>query len=200
MSESISEKEWWLNMGNVSNKVSEVTAEDLWNVANNLAKWQAIWWQIRDDQRKNTNTGKFLTYLLLNVQNESIRSCINMFVRYVAIPDSDKQHMTIMTDEIVWLFLPLYSDVADQFDLAKQYPIDYHQKNTDVVAYTDYISQVIVHYPDILTLNPDTFTTLVLEIIKTYNIVDTTQTQQDKTLQLKHHLIQKFFGTPSTDK
>lgn len=51
-----------------------------------------------------------------------------MFVRYVAIPDSDKQHMTIMTDEIVWLFLPLYSDVADQFDLAKQYPIDYHQK------------------------------------------------------------------------
>lgn len=193
MAEKLNEQEWWLNMGNVSNKASEVTAEELGNVASSLAKWQAIGWQIRDDQRKNTNTSKFLTYLLLNIQNESIWASIDMFVRYIPIPDSEKKQMSVMTDEIVWLFLPLYSDVADQFDLAKQYPIEYHHRSNDIISYTDYISQLMAQYPDMYTLHSEQFVTLIIDIMDLYQIIDRTQMDNNKLLQLKHNLIQKFF-------
>lgn len=193
MAEKLNEQEWWLNMGNVSNKASEVTTEELGNVASSLAKWQAIGWQIRDDQRKNTNTSKFLTYLLLNIQNESIWASIDMFVRYIPIPDSEKKQMSVMTDEIVWLFLPLYSDVADQFDLAKQYPIEYHHRNNDIISYTDYISQLMEQYPDMYTLHSEHFVKLIIDIMDLYHIIDRAQMDNNKLLQLKHNLIQKFF-------
>ena len=193
MAEKLNEQEWWLNMGNVSNKASEVTTEELGNVASSLAKWQAIGWQIKDNQRKNTNTSKFLTYLLLNIQNESIWASIDMFVRYIPIPDSEKKQMSVMTDEIVWLFLPLYSDVADQFDLAKQYPIEYHYRNNDIISYTDYISQLMEQYPDMYTLHSEQFVKLIIDIMDLYHIIDRAQMDNNKLLQLKHNLIQKFF-------
>ena len=192
MAEHISEQEWWLNMGNVSNKVSEVNAEDLGNVASNLAKWQAIWGQIRDDQRKNTNTSKFLTYLLINIKNEEIRSYMDMFVTYIVIPDSDKKQMIVMTDELVWLFLPRYSDIADQFDLIKQYPIEYHQKNTNVIDYTDYVAQLIHYYPTMRKLNPEWLVWLVILLMTYHQILDT-QLEKNALIQLKLNLTQKFF-------
>lgn len=191
---STPEQEWWINMGNISNKASEVSAEELWNIANNIAKWQTIGWQIRDDQKKNTHKSKFLTYLLLHLQDDDIRSYIDMFVTYTDTPDIDHKQVSVMIDEIVWIFLPFYTDIADQLELASQYSIEYHGLWWDLVWYTDYIHQLILYYPRIKQLDINKLIDFIILIMKHHAIIDVVKMDKNKILKLKHTLTQKFFG------
>ena len=108
-----------IETGSDVNSLGEASEQDMVRVSENMKKAQQMGAHIRDDQQKNSELAKFLTYLFGAISDDAIRAtAVTLFTR----PDQTNLNMTLAIYEMLALFLPFYIAKTEESGIGSAFP------------------------------------------------------------------------------
>ncbi len=148
-------------------------------------------WHIQQQKKQNTHIAGFLIFLLQQLTNKLLHWLHIVFFS----SDTGWSQKNINHKVIVWLFAPFYKKEIDQHNLWSLYnDLQKEQEKLSVVEYIHYLKQVSYRFHDNIALNQQNLLQLIIDIMKHYKIINTTEFEQIEKEKLTATIIQELFG------
>lgn len=166
-------KDFALDMGNVSNTASEGSEADLGRVTESMAKAAQIKGQMKQLQQENNLDAYLMSILFKYVESEILLHDVFMFVI--------QQQISIRV--IFVFFLPFVYTRIDRERLTVVYAAELQlleQIELDLVRYVGYCKQMYKRYPTVSTIHTDKYLSFVREVIIHYRLVARDQLDDEK--------------------
>ncbi len=169
-----------LNNINTVGEWNEVSREDEIRVSENARKAAMIWWQIRDDQQKNTQLAKFLEFLFGEVKHDGIWE---MIIALCTIQDSSGRWLTLSLHEMIALFVPFFPHEVEQYGIEVVIEWLPHIAQVQIDTYSSYINALRKKYPLIHDMDTETLSKLSMTLLEYFGALQVLDAQRDETVQ-----------------
>ena len=152
-------EQWWQSW--------EVSAEDLTRVQESESKAKQIAGQIASSQIQWGQISLFLTRLLQDLYDEQwFWDNIGLFT----VSWLEAFNQTFLYEELVAMLLPFYAAEADEYELQKIFPIDYHFTRT-LPHLTGYYVALTWYYDRIRVMDREKMKAFLLVMLEHYGVI-----------------------------
>lgn len=157
----------FIESGEQSSGSTEVSAEDLVRVQESEWKARQIAGQIAASQQQWGQLAKFLTKILQELYDEQrFWDHLGLFT----VSWLEPFNQTFLHEELIAMVLPFFASWADEFEMQKFYPIDYHFTRT-LASLTGYYVALVGQYDRIRLMDREKMRKFLLVMLEHYGVI-----------------------------
>lgn len=167
-----------------------VTEADVQRVQENARQAKKVAQQLQQDKKQNNQLAKFLSFLLTEINNEKIIKWLYDTFFITIDPKTNIPYFRKSMNDvvIVWLFYPFYQEKAREVWVAHYYEKLNNAWEKSVEWYIAYLQDLSDHYHDNIPVNQNSFTQLLVEIMKNY-LTTEDKSEKQNYLQIIHEKL-----------